>query len=338
MNRIIDTSEFDVPSASPLARHRNHPVELVWWGAALAVFFLFPDYLAFATSILVMALFALSLNLILGFAGIITLGHALFFGIGAYTAGLVAIAGWSEPVSGVLIAGTAAALVAAMTGPLVLRLSGLSLVMVTLALGLIFFEAANKATWLTGGDDGLYGIELQPLFGYFRWSIYGTTQYLYVMAWLALIFFLLRRLVASPFGMALEGIRENPLRMRLIGAPVLRHLVTVYVISGFVAGVAGALSAQTTKFVGLMVFHLETSVDALLMVVLGGLGSLYGALLGAPVYLSVKYFSQQWNPHLWMFFVGALLVLMTLYGKGGLVAFLERACAVLGQAAKRRGK
>jgi branched-chain amino acid transport system permease protein len=329
MNKTGKTIARAGLSASFFASRRGRVIELIWWAAALAVFFLFPNYLAFATSVLVIALFALSLNLILGFAGIITLGHAMFFGVGAYTAGLLAVGGWTEPVTGALVGGLAGAMLAAITGPVVLRFSGLPLVMITLAISVLFFEAANKATWLTGGDDGLFGIRLAPLFGQFRWTIFGTTQYLYVLAWLALVFVLLRRLIASPFGIALEGIRENPARMRLIGAPVLRHMVIVYTISGFVAGLAGALSAQTTRFVGLVVFSIETSVDALIIVVLGGLHSLYGALIGAPVYLSVKYFSQQWNPHLWKFFVGGLLVMAMLYAKGGLVVYLERGWARL---------
>ena len=312
------------PLNSPVRRHRWRSVELAWWGIALSIFFLFPGYLNFATSILVMALFALSLSLILGFAGIITLGHAVFFGIGAYGAGLIALAGWTEPITGVLVGGAAAAAVAALSGPLILGLAPLPLVMVTLGLGAIFFEAANKATWLTGGVDGLYGIELRPLFGRFDWSIYGSTQYLYALAWLALLFFIVRRVIASPFGLALEGIRENGLRMRVLGAPVLRQLTLCYTISAFIAGIAGALSAQTTAFVGLIVFSLETSVDALLIVILGGLGSPYGALVGAPVYMSIKYFSQQWNPHLWMLFVGLILILVTVYGRGGLIGLFQR--------------
>lgn len=314
-----------IPRATILQRARLHPAEPAWWAAALAAFFLFPDYLSFGTSVLIMAMLALSLGLVLGFAGVVTLGHAVFFGMGAYTAGLVAIGGWTEPVTGALLGGLAAAAVAAATGPLVLRLHGLPLVLVTLAIGVLFFEAANKAGWLTGGDDGLFGIELAPLLGRFEWTIFGHTQYLYSLAWLFASVVLVRRIVASPFGLALEGIRENALRMRLMGAPVLGQLVLAYVVSGFLAGVAGALSAQTTAFVGLQVFSVETSVDALLMLVLGGIGSVYGGLVGAPLYMSVKYFTQQWDPHLWKLFVAALLILATLIARGGVVGLLARA-------------
>lgn len=313
-----------IPRTSVLRRARMHPAEPLWWGAALAAFFLFPDYLSFGTSVLIMAMLALSLGLVLGFAGVVTLGHAVFFGVGAYTAALLAIGGWTEPVTGALLGGLAATAVALATGPLLLRLHGLPLVLATLALGVVFYEAANKAGWITGGDDGLFGMELAPLLGRYEWTIFGHTQYLYALAWLFAAVVLVRRILASPFGLALEGIRENAPRMRLIGAPVLGQLVVAYAISGFLAGVAGALSAQTTAFVGLQVFALETSVDALLMLVLGGIGSVYGGLVGAPLYMSVKYFTQQWDPHLWKLFVAALLILATLIARGGLVGLLGR--------------
>lgn len=307
-----------------LGRHRFRWYELIWWGAALAFFFLFPDYRSFGTSVLIMAMLALSLGLALGFAGIISLGHAVYFGIGAYMAGRLALAGWTEPVTGLLIAGIAAGLVAAILGAAILRLSGLPLLMVTLALGVIAFEAANKATSITGGDDGLFGIQLSPLFGRFEWSIFGTVQYLYSLTWLLLVFLLVRRFVASPFGLSLEGIRENPLRMALLGTAVRRQLVITYAFSGLIAGIAGALSAQTTAFVGLQVLSVETSVDALIMVVLGGVGSIYGGLLGAPLYMAVKYFTQHWNPFYWMLVVGLLLIVTTLFARGGISALLSR--------------
>jgi branched-chain amino acid transport system permease protein len=204
-------------------------------------------------------------------------------------------------------------------------LTGLPLIMVTLGIGAIFFEAANKATWLTGGDDGLSGIDLAPLFGWFRWSLFGDTGYLYVVGWLAFLFYLTRRVVASPFGVALQGIRENSERMRLIGSPVLRHLVVGYVISAFAAGIAGALWTQTNAFVGLGVFSLDTAIDGLVMLVLGGIGGLYGGLIGAPVYMLVKHFSQQWNPFYWMFLIGGLLIVVVRFGRGGLLGIFAGA-------------
>jgi branched-chain amino acid transport system permease protein len=308
-----------LPSASVLSWHRGHPAEWLWWLLAVLAFFVLPQYLAIGTLVLIMVLFALSFDLLVGFAGVVTLGHAVFFGIGAYTAGLLALAGWNEPLSGVVIGGAVSALVAAILGPLLLRLTSLPLIMVTLALGAMFFEGASKAVWLTGGDDGLAGIQIAPLFGLFRWGLRGHVKYLYVLGWLLVLTYLARRLIASPFGVTLQGIRENADRMRLLGVPVLLHLVIAYTISAGMAGIAGALLAQTQAFVSLDVFHLELAIDVLVMLVLGGIGSLYGGFIGAPVYMLVRHFAQQWNPFYWMIVIGLLLIVVVRLGRGGLL-------------------
>lgn len=314
---------IELPRSSILARHRFHPAQLLWWILALGAYFTFPEHLAVGTSVLVMAIFVLSFDLLLGFAGVLSFGHAVFFGLGAYTAGWLALAGWNEPITGVLVGAAAAALLAALLGPFILRLAGLPLLMVTLALGVLTFELAHKATAITGGDDGLSGIEIAPLFGMFRWGLGGQTRYLYALGWLLLVFWLLRRIVASPFGVALQGIRENPARMRLIGNPVLPHLTAAYVISAAIAGVAGALMTQTNAFVGLGVLALDTSVDVLVMLVLGGIGSLYGALIGTPVYMLLKHFTSQWSPFYWMFVIGTLLIAVVLAGRGGVLGLAQ---------------
>lgn len=310
---------------SPLFRqHRVRPLELLFWGAAVAVLFVFPDDLAFATAVVTMALFALSLDIILGFAGVLSLCHAVFFGVGAYAAGLIALSGHQEPITGAILAGLVAAAAAAVTGPLVLRFTGLPLMMVTLAIGGIFYEAANKASWLTGGDNGLFGFEVSPLFGIFRWSVYSTTAYCYALGWLFVLFLLLKLIVSSSFGIALRGIRENARRMRLIGSPVLSHLLIAYTISAFVAGTAGAISAQTTKFVGLQVISLESTIDVLVMLVLGGVARLYGGLVGAPIYMIIHHIAAQWNPYHWPFVIGALLILVVKFGRGGILGFADK--------------
>ena len=257
-----------------LERHRFRPVEAVYWLALVMIVFVFSHYLAIATTVVVMCLFALSLDLVLGFAGIVTLGHAAYFGIGAYAASLLALGGLHEAISGATLAGLGAAVVALLLGPFLLLLEGLPLIMVTMAIGAILYEAANKAIWLTGGDDGLRGFDFAPLLGLFRWSIYGYTAYLYALAWLFVMFLLTRRVVGSPFGVALQGIRENRARMRLIGSPVVGHLVRAYVLSAFMAGIAGAVYAQTNQFVSLEVLSIDTSVDVVVMLVLGGIGQL----------------------------------------------------------------
>jgi branched-chain amino acid transport system permease protein len=321
-------------NSARLSWHRIGVGEIIFWVAALAVFFFLPQYLAFATSVVVAALFVMSLDLILGFAGIISLGHALYFGFGAYVTGLATFAGVTEPITGTFLGGISGAALAAVTGPLILRLTGLPLIMVTLAFGVIAFEAANKLTWITGGDDGLYGVQIAPLFGTFPWTMFAHTAYLYVLGWTFLMFLLARRVIGSPFGVAIQGIRDNSLRMRLIGTPVLARLVRVYVISGFIAGIAGALSAQTTKFVGLSVLSLDTSVSALVMLVLGGVGRLYGGLIGAPVYMIVHHFASQWNPYHWMFIIGGLLTGVVIFARGGILGMAD---AVARWIRRRRG-
>jgi len=305
-----------------LERHVFRPVEIIYWLLLLAAFFAFPSYLSVATTVVIMSLFALSLDLILGFGGIVTLGHAAYFGMGAYAAALLAFGGFQEPISATLLAGLIAAGLALIIGPALLLLEGLPLIMVTMAITAILFEAANKASWLTGGDDGLRDFSFSPVFGLFPWSVYGQTSYLYAVGWLAVLFVLVRRVVSSPFGVALQGIRENRARMKLIGSPVVGHLVRAYVLSAFMAGVAGALHAQTNKFVSLEVLSIDTSVDVVVMLVLGGIGRLYGALIGAPVYILVKHFAATWSPYHWMFIIGALLIIAVRFVRGGLLGIL----------------
>ena len=303
--------------------HKVRITEILYWVAAALIFFLFPNDLSFATSVLVSAIFVLSLDLILGFAGIISLGHALFFGFGAYVTGLATFIGWQEPITGALLGGFSAAVLAALTGPIVLRLNGMALIMVTLALNAVAFEAANKLTWLTGGDDGLFGITVSPLFGIFPWTMFSYTAYWYVLGWAFVLFFIARTVIASPFGVAIQGIRENSQRMRLIGTPVLHKLIGVYVMSGFIAGVAGALSAQTTKFVGLAVLSVDTSVGALVMLVLGGVGRLYGGPVGTTVYMIVQHYASEWSPYQWMFVIGALLTSVVMFARGGILGISD---------------
>lgn len=318
-----------IEQSALLSRHRFLWPEALFWLMAVAVYFLFPQYLAIATTVLIVALFAVSYNLAIGFAGILTLGHGLFFGIGAYCAGWIALLGWTEAMSGALASGVTAALVAGALGPFLLRLTGLPLIMVTLGVSVIVYEAANKAAWLTGGDDGLTGFTMSPLLGTFRWSVFGDTKYFYALGWLFVLFYAVKRVVASPFGVSLQGVRENALRMRLIGTATLRHLVIAYSLSAGVAGVAGALSAQSNAFVGLGVLGLDMTIDGLVIVVLGGIGTLYGALIGAPVYMLVKHFAQQWNPFYWMFVVGALLIVVVRFGRGGLLGMAQAGLAWL---------
>jgi branched-chain amino acid transport system permease protein len=314
-----------LPRDSILSRHQWRVGEVLWLVAAAICYFVFPQDLALGTTVLIMVILVLSFDLLLGFSGVLSLGHSVFFGLGAYTAGWLSLAGWTEPVSAVMVGGLASAALAAVVGPFLLRLTGLPLMMVTLALGVLVYEAAHKATFITGGDDGLAGIQFAPILGIFEWGLGGATAYLYVLTWLCVIFVLLKRIVASPFGVMLQGVRENAARMRLIGNRVLPHLTLAYVISGAVAGMAGALFTQANAFVGLGVVAVDTSIDVLVMLVLGGIGGLHGALVGAPVYMLLKHFSSQWNPFYWMLFIGLLLLVVLLLGRGGLIGLFTSA-------------
>jgi branched-chain amino acid transport system permease protein len=237
----------------------------------------------------------------------------------------MALGGLREPISNAVVGALIAAFSAVLMGPFVLRLRGLRLIMVTLSIASIALEDANKASWLTGGHDGLQNIEFAPILGRFEWSLDGSTSYLYVLCWLALALLAARTLIASPFGLALQGIRKNETRMRVMGSPVGLQLTLIYAISAFFAGLAGALSAQTNAFVSLDALSLDVSIYALAMLVLGGIGRLYGAVLGAVVYMSVQYFTQEMNPAYWMFAIGALLILVVRFGRGGLLGLLSGA-------------
>jgi branched-chain amino acid transport system permease protein len=306
--------------ASPLSL-----LETIPWIGAVLVFFVAPEYLAFATTVVVMVLFALSLDLLMGYCGVITLGHAMFFGIGAYGAGLLAKGGWTEPISALIAASIIASAVAACAGLVLSQLRGIAMIMTTMAFGLIAYEVAKSATWITGGDDGLQGFSFAPVFGVFRWSVYGHTAYLYALAWVFLLFCATRLIVASPFGLALQGLRENYGRMQLLGAPVRGHLIRAFAMSGFLAGAAGALSAQTTSFVDLNVLSVDLSASVLVMLVLGGLGRLYGAIAGVVFYMIVHNIAAKIDPYNWMFVVGAMLVVVVLFSPGGLLGLLESA-------------
>ena len=229
------------PQAYLRARARWHPAETVFWLATLLPYWLFPDYLSLASQIAITALFALSLDLILGYAGIVSLGHAAFYGLGAYAAGLAAKYGFGDPLGGLACAAIVAGVVGYATSFIIARFRHLTLIMITLGLGLLLHEAANSASWLTGGSDGLQGMRIAPLFGAFKFDLYGRVSYAYALAVLFIVFLGTRRLIHSPFGLALRGIRENFVRMPAIGADSRAHIRKVYTISAAVAGIAGAV-------------------------------------------------------------------------------------------------
>jgi branched-chain amino acid transport system permease protein len=313
--------------APRLPTDRWRVAEIAFWALAIAGFFVFPNHRVLGSQILITGLFALSLDLILGYAGIVSLGHAAFFGIGAYAAGILAIHGWGEPFSGLVVAGIAGAVVGFATSFLVVRGADLARLMVTLGIGFMLFEGANQMSWLTGGADGLSGVTMGKVFGQYAFGMTGSTAYLYSLGVLFALFVVARRLVSSPFGLSLRGIRENARRMPAIGAPVVRRLIAIYTISAAMAGVAGGVLAQTTQFVGLDVFGFPRSADLMIMLVLGGAGRLYGGLVGATVFMVAHHYLSDLNPVYWQFWLGLLLVVVVLYGRGGILGAIERARA-----------
>ena len=311
-------------------RHRYHPLEAAPWLISVAAYFAFPSYLPLGAQILATILFALSADLLLGYAGIVTLGQAAFFGAGAYTTGLLAAHGWGEPISGLLSGAAAAALIGLLSGLVILRTTGLTLLMLTLVVASMLYEAVNKASWLTGGDDGLQGMQVWPIFGWFRFDLFGRTAYCYCLIMLCLCWFATRRLVHSPFGRSLVGIRENILRMHAIGAPVARRRLVVYTISAALAGASGALIAQTTGFVGLTFLGLDRSGTVLIMLIIGGVGRLYGAFIGVPLYMIAQDRFSTIDPVYWYFWIGLLMVLLVVFARGGVLGLAERLQSRLG--------
>jgi branched-chain amino acid transport system permease protein len=299
--------------------------ELLPWIIAGSVFFLLPEYLALGARILIFMLFALSLDLILGYAGIITLGHSAFFGLGAYVAGCIsAKAGVTDAFVQLAAAAGAAGLLGVVTGAVILRTRALTLLMLTLAITSILLEIANKWTGMTGGADGLSGVTVAPILGTFKFDLFGRVAFLYCLVMLFFAWFLVRRLIYSPFGAMLTGLRENTTRMHAIGAPVYLRLITVYTISAVMAGIAGALLTQTNQFVGLNVLGFELAGELLVMLILGGVGRIYGAFIGPVVYLVAQDYLAKQFPEYWYFGIGFILVLVVMFAPGGILGLLDK--------------
>jgi branched-chain amino acid transport system permease protein len=295
-----------------------------WWEVTLGViaiasWWLVGDHALLANEIAILALFAVSLDLILGYAGIVSLGHAAFFGFGAYTAALFAKHVMPDPLVGLAVAVAAATLLGVISSVLILRGSDLTRLMVTLGVALVLFELANKLDWLTGGTDGLQGVVMGPLFGKFDFDLYGHVAYGYSLAVLVVAILVARRLVHSPFGISLKALRDNRLRAMSIGLSVNLRLVAIYAFAAALAGAAGALLAQTTGFASLDVFDFHRSADVLLVLVIGGTGYLYGGIFGAIAFKLLHDVISAWTPQYWTFWLGLFLVVLVLVGRERLI-------------------
>ncbi len=301
----------------------KHAARWRWWeltllGALLLSWLLLPGHALLLNEIAILALFALSLDLILGYSGIVSLGHAAFFGFGSYAAALFAKLVMPDPWVGMLVAITLAALLGAITSVLILRGTDLTRLMVTLGVASILYELANKLDWLTGGADGLQGVVMGPLltpFGRFDFDIAGRVAYAYTLFVLIVCLLVGRRLVHSPFGYSLQALRDNRLRAASIGLSVNARLVAIYTVAAAIAGAAGALLAQTSGFSSLDVFDFHRSAEVLLVLVIGGTGYLYGGIFGAIVFKLLHDLVSAWTPQYWNFWLGVFLVVLVLVGR-----------------------
>lgn len=306
------------------ARARWSLIEILFWMIAFASIFFLPEHYLILTEIVIWALFALSIDLILGFAGVITLGQAAFFGVGAYAAGLIAKHGIIvEPVLALVVSGLIAGVLGFLTSFLVLRGSDLTRLMVTLGVALVLREIANRFADITGGADGLQGVTIAPVLGMFRFDLWGQTAYGYALIVLFLLFVIARRIVRSPFGLSLLAIKGNPLRAAAVGIGVNWRLVAIYTIAAIYAGIAGALLTQTTAFASLEGFSFERSADGLLILIIGGTGYLYGGPVGALIFKYMQDWLANITPQYWQFWVGLVLVLIVLIGRNRIGSWLD---------------
>ena len=313
-------------------RSRWRWTEIAFWLAVVVSIVAFPTHLILITQLLIVGLFAASFDLLVGYTGIASLGHAAFFGIGAYAAAILIHTGWTEPITGLAVAGIAAGAFGLVVSALVAQLSGPALLMITLGLNLLVFEAAHTAKWLTGGDDGLAGVVPSPVLGLFTFDLYGRTAVVYTLVVVALCYLVLRRVVHSPFGLQLEGIRENARRAPALGISIRARTMAAFTVSAFLAGIAGALLAQVTQTVALGVLSFDRSAAVLIIVMLGGLGTLIGGFIGAAVYTVAQDRLSSLSPVYWNFWIGLMLVLFVLFARGGIVGALDR----LGTAWRKR--
>ncbi len=300
--------------------------------AAIAFFFIFPNNLGFMTRVLVMIIMVLSLDLVLGYAGVATLGHAALFGSGAYAAGIFAVYVSANPLLGLVVGALAGAIIAFVSGLILMRATGLTLLMLSIAVAQVLFEWVNSERGLTGGSDGLLGIDMDPVLGLYAFDFYGKTGYWYALAVLVVVFILLRVFVASPFGLVAKGIHASPERMRAIGTSVYWRLITIYTLAGGIAGIGGAVSAQVTELVSLESLGFNLSAEAMIMLILGGIGRLYGAIFGTVIFMTVHHFAASVDPFNWLFVIGILVLLVVYIVPEGVLGLPEKLRKHLGMA------
>ncbi len=304
---------------SLLQAARWKPLELAFWVLAFATPYVLGQHALIINEIAIVALFAVSLDLILGYTGIVSLGHAAFLGFGAYSAALFAKHINPDPLLGLAVGMAASTLLGALCSFTIMRGSDLTRLMVTLGTALILLELANKWGDLTGGADGLQGVIMGPLLGQFEFDLMGQTSAWYSLTVLLILFVLARRLVHAPLGATLKAVRDNRLRAMAIGISVTSRLAVVYTVAAGIAGAAGALMAQTTGFASLDVFALDRSADVMLMLAIGGVGWLYGGIAGAVAFKLMYDVIANITPQYWTFWIGLFLVVLVLVGRERLI-------------------
>ncbi|MGC1576140.1 MAG: branched-chain amino acid ABC transporter permease [Beijerinckiaceae bacterium] len=304
---------------------------LIWAVLLLAPFWMPPlgGYTALGTRVLVLALAAMSVNFLLGFTGVLSFGHAAYFGLGAYGAGLaLKFLAPSTPLSllcGTLLGGVAGALL----GALIVRRRGVYFAMVTIAFGQVFYYIAFQWSSLTGGDDGLRGFSRQPLdLGFFSIDILSNTDafYYFVLFCFAAAVAAMGFILGSPFGRSMIAIRENERRARFLGIPIERHIWIAFTLSCFFMGFAGALYALLNNFADPRGLHYSQSGDFVMMAVMGGMRNFWGPLLGAAVFVVLQDYLSSITVN-WMSFVGMLFVAMVLFFPRGLLGVIARRSA-----------
>jgi len=300
----------------------------IWIILLLAPYWMPPlgGYTALATRVLVLGLAAMSVNFLLGFTGVLSFGHAAFFGLGAYGTGLtLKYLVSSTPVSviaGILLGG----LIGAVLGALIVRRRGVYFAMVTIAFGQVFYYIAFQWSSLTGGDDGLRGFSRQPLdFGLFKIDILSSSDafYYFVLACFAIAVALMGFILRSPFGRTMIAIRENERRARFLGIPIERHIWIAFTLSCFFMAFAGALYALVNNFADPRGLHYSQSGDFVIMAVMGGMRTFWGPLLGAAVFVILQDYLSSVTVN-WMSFIGLLFVAVVLFFPRGLLGVFQR--------------
>jgi len=287
----------------------------------VVAWFVFPNQLSLLARIAIMAILVISLDLVVGYAGLATLGHAALYGVGAYAAGIVATRLTGDPFVGLAVGALAGAITAGISGLLLLRYEGFTFLMLTVAVAQIIQNLASKFSDLTGGSDGLSGFSIKPLLG-FSFDMQGRTGYVYAVTLLIVCYYAAKRVTDSPFGLSVHGIHQSRPRMRALGANINAQLWKLYTFAGLLAGIAGALSAQTNAIVGLDSLSFEISAEILVMLILGGAGRLYGALLGTVIFMLLHHTAATINPYHWLFVIGGMLMLVVLVPREKLIGWM----------------